>query len=479
MLPLRIYSFILFLISLNANASSVFYKPLPLKNENIKNFEITQNSYIETLYGKSDTKKGSEMIGFNRFQLGRLNARSVIQAKDLKNKYAALLDVQAGTDVNEDQSSLFFIKQGYVEIQNSVSQPIQTKVRIGIQHTANRELAVNSSTVMKNNQGINGNWYRFIQMPIVNQGGGYNPTFILQSNPLSSQGFTDATFLYSTNSGQLNFVQPSPNWSASNVGLGFSLNRMYGFKFAFSFQPSQNTGNFGINANGGYDRRGIKLDNYGNSMFTQNLSSFVLNYLNEFKGVAINSSVGYETASFRQNSAVANIQRNKLSQYTAGLNLSYLGFTIGGSYSNAGKSILLKPNAGQINSFSTHNVNNSLVQNATTATDLYNLSQSTNLLEFKNSYNYDYGISYSISRFQMGLTHAKSYFAGNKFNATIFSLSDDLSSSDKIKLTTVYEAGLYNFNSASYFKENSGTITIQSVPKVKGVFGSIGIKVSI
>ncbi len=472
---LHIY-FLLFSFSVFAN--SLFYIPSETKNDE-KKHEFTHKSYMEVLYGNSNTTKGDELKPFNRFQQGRLNARSVLQVKDLQNKYSALLDVQIGTDVNEDRTTMFYIHQGYIELQNTKEQPIQTKVRIGIQNTANKSLSVNSSTSMKNNQGINGNWYRFIQMPVVNQGGGYNPTFILQSNPLSFQGFTDATFLYSTNSGNLNFVQPSPNWSASNVGLGFSIDRFHGFKLAFSYQPSQNTGNFGINANGGYDRRGIQLNAPGNSMFTKNLTSVVLNYLNEFGGVAINTSIGYETAGYHTKTNVVNIERNRLSQYTAGLNLSYIGLTLGGSYSNAGQSILLKPNLGQVNSFSTHNSNNSAVQNATSLTDLYNLSKTTNLLQFKDSYNYDLGISYSISRFQAGVSHARSYFAGNKFNATIFSLSEDLASSNKIKLTTIYELGVYQFNSSSYFEENNGTVLIKQVPQMKGIFGSVGLRVTL
>ncbi len=457
------------LVSLHVFGNSLFYTP-PLEEDG-KKYEIIQNSYMETLYGDSNTKRGSEFLPFHRFQKGRLNARSVIEVKDTESHYSALLDVQIGSDVNEDQSTMFYINRGYIELQNA-KQPIKTKVRIGVQDTALGSLSVNSSTVMKNGQGVNGGWYRFAQMPVINSSGGYNPTFLLQSTPMSSQGFTDGTFLFSQNSGNLNFVQPSPMWSSSNVGLGFFLDRTYGFKFAMSYQPSQNTGNFGINANGGYDRRGIQLNSHGNQMFTKDLTSFVLNYLNEFNGIAINASVGYETASYRKNSTV-NIDRHTLSQYTAGLNLSYLGLTIGGSYSNAGDSTLLKHNAGQVNSFSTRNAN---LISATSGTDLYNISQTSNILDFQNTYNYDFGISYAIAQFQAGIAHQSSNFADNKFNITLVSLSEDLKSSTRIKLTAMYELGFYQFNSANYF---DATANVHQGPQVKGLMGSIGLRVSI
>ena len=150
---------ILFLLSsFSVFANSYFYIPTEIKTDE-KKHEFTHKSYMEVLYGDSSTKEGKELKPFNRFQQGRLNARSVLQVKDLHSKYSALLDVQIGTDVNEDRSTMFYIHQGYIELQNIKEQPIQTKVRIGIQNTANKSLAVNSSTPMKNNQGINGNWY--------------------------------------------------------------------------------------------------------------------------------------------------------------------------------------------------------------------------------------------------------------------------------------------------------------------------------
>ena len=460
-----------FLFSFVTFAEDLFYSPRDIVQETYK---IKQKSYMEASYGDSKTHDGKGLIPFNRFQRGRLNARSIIEAKDLEAKYSALLDVQIGTDVNEDQSTMFYINRGYFQLQNVDSQSIKTKVKIGIQNTALADLAVNTSTPMKNGQGINGNWYRYIQMPVVNSAGGYNPTFLLHSNPMSSQGFTDATFLFSQNGGNLNYVQPSPWWSSSNVGIAFGMERLHGLKLAFSYQPSQNTGNFGINANGGYDRRGIQLDAHGNQMFTRDLTSFVLNYLNEFEGVAVNTSLGYETANYRTDSTV-DISRHKLSQYTAGLNLSYLGVTIGGSYSNAGNSVLLKHNANHVNSFSARNG----TMGASSGTDLYNLSQSSSLLDFKDTYNFDIGISYAISRFQVGVAHAKSHYADNHFNTTIISLSDDISATQKLKLTALYELGFYEFNSGNYFQVNGGNIDVISVPKMKGFMASIGLRISI
>jgi hypothetical protein len=358
-------------------------------------------------------------------------------------------------------------------MQNAESQPLRAKVSFGLQNTASNSRAANSSTTMKNSQGIGGQWYRFVQMPVVNQGGGYNPTFILQNSSLIAQGFGDATFLHSTNnSGALNYVQPSPNWSTTNVGLGFTIQRTAGFKASFTYQPFGNSGNFnGTQGNGGYDRRGIAI-NRGSEMFMKDITSFAINYLNEWRGVSLNTTLSAETANFERNS-FATPDRNKIEQYTAGINLSYIGFTLGGSYSYSGQSLLLKQNMGQLNSYALNNQTS-----ITTLSQLYNIGNA-NLLEYKDSYNYDIGLSYAFSRYQIGIAYNKSRFMNNEANATVLSLSEDLKVINGIKLTTIFEGGFYQFNSASYFKESNGAVSVATPNQTHGYFGYIGVVASI
>ena len=118
-----------------------------------------------------------------------------------------------------------------------------------------------------------------------------------------------------------------------------------------------------------------------------------------------------------------------------------IGFTLGGSYSNSGKSLVIQNDQNQLN--------------------------------IEDSYTADIGISYAISAYQFGVSHIQTSFMNNKMNTTVISLSEDLSNSGRIKLTTLYELGFYDFASASY--QNSGTTAIKPL---HGMFLSIGLRTS-
>lgn len=470
---------IFMLLSISAFAESLFYTPESTSTDITKPYNITHESYIETIIGSMGTQDGNNLVYFNRFQRARLNLQSLVEIEDTEKKHKAVAEIQIGTNANEDQSTLLYLNQGYIEVQNAESQPLCSKISFGLQKTAANSLAVNSSTIMKNNQGINGRWYRFIQMPIVNSGGGYNPTFMLQNSSLIAQGFGDSTFLYSTNNNILNYVQPSPNWTATNIGIGWTLQRINGLKVAFTYQPFGNSGNFSMHGNSGFDRRGITISNAGTGMFMKDIASLALNYLNEWRGIVLNTTFSVEHAGFRKDMAVVTIDRNKIKQYTVGVNLSYIGFTLGGSYSYAGQSLLIKPNTREINSYATTNASDIRVQGATTIAQLQNLADSTNLLKYKDTYNYDVGISYAFARYQVGLAYMKSRFMNNRANTTVFSLSEDLKAINGIKLATVLETGVYQFHSANYFQANNNVISIQKPNTVRGYFAYVGMRASL
>ena len=464
------------LFSTKVFASSVFYEPKELQKDE-KDYNISHQTSLAVAIGDNHFNGGNQEP-LNGFQKSRINVNSLVEISDIEKNHKAVAEFRLGTNAMEDRSSMVYLNQGYIEMQNTESQPLRAKVSFGLQNTASHTLAVNSSTVMKNSQGLSGQWYRFIQMPVINQNGGYNSTFILQNSSLISQGFGDATFLNSQNNGLLNYVQPNPNWSTTNVGIGFSIQRIAGFKTSFTYQPFGNSGNFnGTTGNAGFDRRGIAT-NAGTGMFMKDITSFAINYLNEWKGISLNTTLSAEMANFQRNSTVT-IDRNRIAQYTFGINLSYIGFTFGGSYSHSGQSLLLKPNAGQINSFATTNESNLAVSSISNLTQLQNVANTTNLLQYQDAYNYDYGISYAFSRYQIGIAQNRSRFMNNEANATVISLSEDLKSFGGIKLTTAFEAGMYEFNPASYFVNNGGVISIAKPKKTNGYFGYFSLIASI
>ena len=170
-------------ISFNASASSVFYSPIDKTNANANGYSVTHKTFLGVSIGgeKQDDKNSKPT---HEFQKARMNLRSLVEIEDDEHKHKAVLDIRAGTDAKEDRDSMVYLQQGYLELQNAQSQPLRAKIAFGLQNTASNGLAVNSSTTMKNFQGIGGQWYRFASMPVINQSGGYNPTFILQNSLL-------------------------------------------------------------------------------------------------------------------------------------------------------------------------------------------------------------------------------------------------------------------------------------------------------
>lgn len=412
---------------------SFFYSPPKNANsqsleENKPQYAIKHKGFIETSLG-GNSNKTSDGINFTPNPNGRINARSIVEISDFNEQFKGVLDLNLGSNSYDDTASIASINQGYVEIKNMQSQPIQAKIRLGLQQSTATNLAVNSSTPMKNDQGVNGNWFRFVSLPTVSSSG-YNPIFILQSKPLTSQGFASSQFLSNGN-----YAQPSPYWSYANAGINFTTNRYSGFKLGFSYQPTTN--NF---ANPTVDKRGNSFTNQ-QQMFMKDITSVAINYLNEWNGISLNTSISGEFASIEKTTS-ATFTRNNLQQYSAGANISYIGFTLAGSYSNSGKSLFIQGDSNQSN--------------------------------IANSYTADVGISYAISSYQFGVSHIQTNFMNNKMNTTVFSLSEDLSNSGRIKLTTLYELGYYDFASARY--QNSGTTT--AINPLHGMFLSIGLRTS-
>ena len=399
------------------------------------NFNTTENKQIfikhkgsiEAIIGGNSNQSNNN---FNAQQnpRGIFNSQNTIEISDSQEKFKGILDITLGSNSYNDTSSIASINQGYIELRNLETQPIQMKMRFGLQQTAGTNLSVNSSTPMKHNQGINGNWLRFAFLPtILNTG--YNSIFILQSKPLTSQGFASSYFL----SDNTNYLQPSPYWSNANAGINFTTQRYSGFKFALSYQPTTN--NF---ANPTKDFRGNTFTPQ-QQMFAKDITSVAINYLNEWNGIALNTSISGEFASIEKLSNTT-FERNNLAQYSIGMNLSYIGLTFAGSYSNSGKSLYIK--------------NDSNTQNTS------------------DSYTADFGLSYTLGAYQAGISHIQSNFINNKMNTTLISLSNDISNIGNIKLTTIYELGFYNFSSGSYLSSS----VLTQAPTVSGSFLSVGLK---
>ncbi len=265
---------------------SFFYSPPQNANsretlhsleENKPQYTIKHKGFIETSLG-GNSNKTSDGINFTPNPNGRINARSIVEISDFNEQFKGVIDLNLGSNSYDDTASIASINQGYVEIKNMQSQPIQAKIRLGLQQSSATNLAVNSSTPMKNDQGVNGNWFRFVSLPTVSSSG-YNPIFILQSKPLTSQGFASSQFL----SDGSNYAQPSPYWSYANAGINFTTNRYSGFKLGFSYQPTTN--NF---ANPTVDKRGNSFTNQ-QQMFMKDITSVAINYLNEWNGISLNT----------------------------------------------------------------------------------------------------------------------------------------------------------------------------------------------
>ena len=265
---------------------------------------------------------------------------------------------------------------------------------VGFQNSVASKIRVDSTTFNPNSGGINGSWQKFLLFPV-------NGSFLTSQGMMIENGFSSPYFLANSqnieNGRVKNDIQPFENWSNSNFGLSYVGDRINGFRFGISYFMDNKT-NLLFQKNNLSDKKNIVKDlNSQNDTFLKDIISTGFNYYNGFNDFEFAFSFGYETAK----TVSKEYDLNRLNSYSAGLNLSYLGVTLGGSFTYFGKSM-------RINGASV------LGNNAF-------LNINSQVKEARDDYIFDVGLGYAILKNSISVSYIKSSFMNNVFWAGVIS----------------------------------------------------------
>lgn len=243
--------------------------------------------------------------GFSNFQAGLVDQDSVFEtgpnSRDFKTRshnevhvnvngkadnglgYGAVIELQADVTASEDASG-FNADKSYIFLESGLG-----RAELGSNTDASRALQVNSATFARATGGVDGDWYYF-----VNTGGlAGTSAFIIRPDLPTAHAKGAAEDANK-------FTYYSPRYS--------------GFQLGVSYTPDQgdagNSVGFTGEANGNYE----------------NVWNLGLNYTGQFDQVGIAASATGEWGE-SESAAVED-----LNAYALGVNLTYGGFTVGGSY---------------------------------------------------------------------------------------------------------------------------------------------------
>jgi hypothetical protein len=355
-------------------------------------------------------------------------------------KYGAITEFEfdASTDgLNEG----FQVDKGFLFTESKIG-----KIEFGNNNAVNQKMKVGPSSFARATGGVGGSYLQHINLPMlahstqldnagnivcnggvsVNADGTSNalnsacknvklPKFILTAqSPIAHGGYAkgyynranDNDYLTDSSGNITNDSYSSSKNTVSNPLYGYKdgsfrqmedatkisyyTPRINGWQFGASFAPS--AGNEGVTSS-------ISGDN---SSDIENITSWGLNYSNEYGNVGAAFSLTGEHGKFTKNQG--GIERNDLNSYDAGFILTYFGFTLGGSYGFWGDS--LQPKSGI---YSCDYDSNLTLANQ-------NCANSSN--KFDDANYYTAGIAYEFGPFATSITHISSNFQENKYNAT-------------------------------------------------------------
>jgi hypothetical protein len=301
---------------------------------------------------------------------------------------------------------------------------------IGLQNSIASKMRVDSTTFAPHTQGVNGGWQNFILYP--------SNTIITKQGLGLETGFSSTYFLANDENlvdpfDEHRYIQPDANWSNSILGFSYISDRFSGLRFGFEYAPSNNI-NLLLQKNNLTDSKNNKNINDNNNIYLQNIISTGLNYYNAFGDFEVLLSATYEFAQTKSN----NFSRKDVNSYALGANFSYLGVTLGGSFSNFGKSSRIK---------------NTLIPGHNSYYD------GDNIKEAGSSYAFDVGLGYSIDKYTTSVAFLKSNYASNEFWSAVFSLETKIS----VSLVSYTQVARYEFNQndrRSGLKENGTIISV-------------------
>lgn len=135
-----------------------------------------------------------------------------------------------------------------------------------------------------------------------------------------ADAFGESTFAY------------APNMTSDSEKITYFTPRFAGFGFGISYTP-ENTEDAGSSAIPGRDNDGTAFGGRSQSNVQSDIVELGLNYENKFGDFGVLAGVTYGFANDTENGfTIAGVSEDEQEEWSAGLNLTFAGFTVGGGY---------------------------------------------------------------------------------------------------------------------------------------------------
>ncbi len=370
-----------------------------------------------------EQKKLPDAFTDNRYN-GRYGANNSSQF-NLKAEAKTSLNVKYGIAARLETEFFSDQNRGRVDIDQAFifADSSYGKFEFGNIVAVNQKMKVGPASFAKGNGGINGNYLKYVNLPMLNNIANNSniklPSFILVAqSPIGHGGYAQGFYNDNFNKNRLRTLRNgSFNESEDAVKINYYSPRIEGLQIGASYTRDTSSS-------------GVATTIFGNNSTTVNdVFSFGANYSGDI------DNIGYAVSATAENGTVKQYQgsldRNNLSSYDLATTISYFGFSLGASYGSWGDSLQTKNNQGIY----------SCDYNSGLALSSQNCS--TNSQKFKNASYYTLGAAYEFGPVGISVTNLKSTFQKNEYKATSLDIDYKL----KRDLIPYFEITKFEFKS--------------------------------
>jgi len=273
---------------------------------------VTVGGYADFQVGSADQESIYESANFSRSTHTATDTQINIDVEGKTDSglgYGAHIELEA--DVNRDSNTAGNnnAEQGYIFVESGFG-----RVEAGATGDAGNALKVDAASFARATGGIGGDFYKYVDLSSSNAAANNADYYILPGLP-SAVGLPGEVAKNNTGAGSIYKDRAYSN------KISYYTPRVQGVQLGVSFTPDQGergtSSGFSGNANNG----GI-----------EDVWNVGLNYKGQYNDLGVEAAITAEWGDAETNTTAAN---DGLEAYSAGLQLDYAGFTLGGSYGAA------------------------------------------------------------------------------------------------------------------------------------------------
>ncbi len=302
------------------------------------NFQVGSGSQ-ESLYqkqSKAGVADGSDTSIYSRELHTRTSTTIHLKVDGRSDNglgYGAYIELNADTNANDTTATNNSARRTYIYVESGFG-----RVETGATGDAGNALKVGAETIAHGTGGIAGDFYKYVDL--ANGGIAHSAKYaILPGLPTAAGIPGEANGGYTTgfNGGAGQRKNDTHDDRANSNKISYYTPRIEGLQAGVSFTPDQ--AEHGT-SNGFTGANGDSSELSGFPAFL-NVWNGGVNYQTKYNDMAISTAITAEHGDAKD-AVTTSAAIDGLDAYSLGLNLSYAGFTIGGSYADAPEFGLLK-----------------------------------------------------------------------------------------------------------------------------------------